>query len=54
MKAKVIIGDLRPSWTAIMQCTGLRSYEVDFIINRMVLEGVIGWDSVGKKLVVRK
>ena len=54
IKAKVIIGDLSPSWTAIMQCTGLRGYEVDFIINRMELEGVIAWDSVGKKWVVRK
>ena len=54
VKAKVIIGDLNPSWTAIMQCTKLRGYEVDFIINRMVLEGVIAWDSVGKKWVVRK
>ena len=54
IKAKVVIGDLNPSWTAIMQCTKLRGYEVDFIINRMVLEGVIAWDSVGKKWVVRK
>ena len=54
VKAKVIIGDLNPSWTSIMQCTGLRSHEIDIIIRSMESEGVIAWDSIGKKWVVRK